>query len=438
MCQTRDPQRSVLAGALAVLVAASVGACGTNTQGLADGGDAKTGPRSFDMVAALSLDGSAAVPPTSKFTLVLDAAPDLAIVGANGRGALIGVMVDDGRRYVLNQRFWTQINATDACGKADAVHYDDLDVIASNGGLIGSATGSASLSYNDSGVLVPISATVTGSSDQTPPTLDTSGPLPATPFDTFALTASEPLPMTAAARLVAYDGTTIPLTPTVVTGVAVSLVLGFTKPDVVLRAGQSYDVVFDGLVDFAGLVAPPGSSLRLVSFPVAPVVPTDGFESAAGDVLAGAMVVRSGGSVPVISGDASLYIGGPGAPFLDAPDGRTLLLKVARQNEETTLHFGCRVLAWQADTTFAGSLQMGSEGGSPGPVLAPFVATATTEMATTVAGQTVYLSDAVQVDLALPTDATDEVLLRIAPTDTSCAPVAAPSAGLVIDDLRLE
>jgi hypothetical protein len=174
-----------------------------------------------------------------------------------------------------------------------------------------------------------------------------------------------------------------------------------------------------------------------VSFSAAPTVPADGFESAAGDQLGGAMVVRSDGAVPVIDGDTSLYIGGPGAPLLDAPDGRTLLLKLARPGEETTLHFWCRVLAWQPQTLFAGSLQIGSEGASPGPVLAPFTATVATEMAT-VAGQTVYLSDAVQVDRALPADATDEVLLRIAPDDTSCAPAGAPAAGLVLDDLRLE
>src|SRR5262249_42062045 len=156
--------------------------------------------------------------------------------------ALIGVTVDNGREFVVNQRFWAQINTTDACGKADAVHYDGLDVVLSNCGLVGTASGSASLSYNDSGVPVPISARGTGSRDQTPPTPDTGGPLPATPFDTFALPAPEPLPMTATARLVAYDGTATTLTPTVVAGGAVSLVLGFSKPDVVLRAGQSYDV----------------------------------------------------------------------------------------------------------------------------------------------------------------------------------------------------
>jgi len=55
-----------------------------------------------------------------------------------------------------------------------------------------------------------------------------------------------------------------------------------------------------------------------------------------------------------------------------------------------------------------------------------------------VAGNTVYASPVGLAERPLPVDATDEVLVIIEPGSFSCGPIFPVSAGLMIDDLRLE
>jgi hypothetical protein len=55
----------------------------------------------------------------------------------------------------------------------------------------------------------------------------------------------------------------------------------------------------------------------------------------------------------------------------------------------------------------------------------------------TVAGQAATASRVVSTEVALPADATDEVLVVIESLST-CEPSLIPRAGVLIDDLRLE
>ena len=75
---------------------------------------------------------------------------------------------------------------------------------------------------------------------------------------------------------------------------------------------------------------PSGTPLRLVAFPDAPTVAEDGFEVRHSQPVGGAMVMTAG-PLPAIAGNTSLYIGGMGAPALDAPNGRSLMVRSARQ-----------------------------------------------------------------------------------------------------------
>lgn len=440
-------QGAVRVGTLAVLAAATAaGGCGKATQANPDGGDgvvttpdAQAGRHSFDVVAVLHATGTTALPQTlstSSFTLVLDADARLAIVGANGGGAVVGVTSADGRTFRSAGRFTVPRVNTDSCSSGlDDVTYDNFEVTVAGGSLIGSAGGTALIPCGDCAIPVAFTASLTGSSDVTPPALRAFRTPPTSPLDTFRLVTSEPLPASATARLVADDGAVIDLVPQIVAG-DLPIVVAFSKPAVVLRAGHAYSITLDGLVDFAGHVDPGGPPLRLASFVAAPAVPEDGFESARESVLGGAMVMTAG-PLPAIAGNITLYVGTKGAPALDSSTGRSLMVRLARQPGDTKLRFSYRSVGLQAQAYFVGTMTLGSEGATPGPLewLGDVVGTA--EMLT-VAGQTVFVSPVGTKEAALPPDATDEVLFAILPATVSCFPGGSPNVGLLIDDLRLE
>ena len=433
----------VLARTLVVLAASWSAGCGKSGAANPDGGDGSltvpdapvAGRRSFDMIAVLSGDGSTNLPPNNRFTMVLDVDARLAIVGGNGRGAVVGVTSNDGRTFRSAGTFEVGGDAS-PCSGTTGVKYDNFEVTIANGSLTGTANGSASISCGDCIFFVPFGATLTGTVDVTPPRLLGSGFTPSTPFDSLGLVVSEPLPVGATARLVADDGAAIDLVPTIVDGIE-PLVVGFTKREIVLRAGQGYAVPLDGLVDFAGQADLTGPPLRLVSFPAAPTVVEDGFESATGSVLGGAMVMTAG-ALPAIAGNTSLYIGGKGAPGLDSSIGRSLTVRLAREPSDTKLRFSYRAVTVQAQGGFSGMLRVGSEGAASGSPVFNF-ASAVTSQTITVGGQTAYASPVAVVETALPSDAVDEVLLVIAPLNFGCGPALINnSGGLLIDDLRLE
>jgi hypothetical protein len=432
--------RGTLVATLALLAGAGSG-CGKAVQTNADGGDGSisadapgSGPRSFDVTAVLHPDGGASgVPPFNTFTLVLDAAAGRAIAGGNGLGAVVAVDSSDGRTFHSTAPFSVGAANPGVCDGVEAVRYDGFEITVVGGALSGSATGAANISCGDCSFMVPFAAALSGAADTTPPRLVAGGATPATPFDLFGFATSEPLPATATAQLVGADGTAIDLLPSAVDG-ALPLVVGFSKPDVVLPAGQAYHVTLDGLVDFAGLHAQADPPLGVTSFPAAPTVPEDGFESATGSSLGGAMVM-TGGPLPAIAGNTSLYIGSVGAPGLDGQ--RSLMVKLARQAGQTTLRFSYRSVSLQSPPSFSGFLQVGSEGGSADQADYSFATTDPTETLT-VAGQTAYASAVATKSVSLPADATDQVLVVIAPFTTSCGPIRVQNQGLLIDDLRLE
>ncbi len=430
---------------LGLLVASA--ACGSSRQKNPDGGDGSPltpdalagGRHSFDVVAVLRSDGSVNLPPTSKFTLVLDVDARVAIVGGNGAGQVVPVTTADGRTFAINAPFTVGDSTPDPCGGDESVHYEHVEVaIASDGSLTGQATGIGFVSCGDCSFSVAFAATLTGAPDTTAPTLRLTGLAPATPFNSFGVAASEPLPATATVRLVADDGAAIDLLPQVVDG-NIPLVGVFLKPNVVLRAGQGYVLTLDGLVDFAGLADTSGPPLRFVSFPAAPTAAEDGFESVTDSVFGGAMVMTAG-ALPAIAGTTSLYIGGAGALGLDAANGRTLMVRLARQPGDTKLRFSARAVATAAQTPFWGVMWVGSEGASVPNVAATSLGdTAGATQMVDVGGRPAFLTPTTPIEVPLPADATDVVLVSIRPTgNDTCRPIVVAGTGLLIDDLRLE
>jgi hypothetical protein len=434
---------AVLAWTAAALVAPWAGGCGTGARAPADAGRDTSSPdslargrRAFDVVAALTtatMDSE--VPPTNSFTLVLDAEARVVIAGGEGTGVVVPVTSTDGRDF-HSQGSFTVGGPPVACPAVTEVRYDSFEIaVRDDGSLGGTAQGAANVSCGDCGFDVAFTAALSGTPDVTPPVLHAAGLGSISAFDGFSLTATEPLPASATARLTGSAGASFDLVPQVVDG-AIPLVVGFSKPDVVLPVGQGYVVAFDGLVDFAGLVdhtAP----LRLTSFPDAPLVPQDGFESATGNELGGALIMAAG-QLPAISGNTSLYIGSMGAPLLGSPTARSLLVRLARPAGSTTLRFSYRVIGAQAQSFFSGVVGVGTEGRTPGPTGSGFVSARATEPLTAGA-QTLYASAVGTLEATLPDDAGDEVLVSVAQSSLGCSgPLQASTGGLLIDDLRLE
>jgi len=439
--------RCAFAAMLGLFIAAWGGGCGKASQANHDGGDGSISPgdafgggkRSFDVVAVLRGTGIPSgnpPPPSNTFTLVLDVDARQAIAGGNGRASVVGITSSDGRTFRSSDEFSVGDASQSACSGQQDVHYQGFEVTVSGGALTGSATGVADISCGDCSFTVPFAATLTGSADKTRPTLHISSAVPVTPFDGFNLTVSEPLPATATARLVGADGTGVDMVPVIGTG-AVPLIAEFSKPDVVLRSGQAYFVTLDGLVDFAGNAAVADPPLGLAAFPMAPLVAEDGFESATGTTLGGAMVVTGGAALPVISGSTSLYIGTPGAPGLDVSNGRSLAVHLARQAGDTMLRFSYRIVGTSASPSFPGNVRVGSEGASPGQVIYSFTTPTATDTLT-IGGQPAYAGVATTMTVALPGDATDQVLVDVTPEGFLCGLRGITTGGLLIDDLRLE
>jgi hypothetical protein len=439
-------------GTLGLLAISCVGAagCGKGAEKNPDGGDGSLtmldtatsdapakGMRAFDVVAVLRADGSTSLPPTNRFTLIQDLDAPRMIVGGNGRGAVVGLTTSDGRTFQSTGGFAVGEGSPDACSGPENIRYENVAATITDTSLTGTASGSATISCGDCSFMVPFSAILTGTRDKTLPTLRASGPAaPATPFDPFSLVASEPLPATATAKLVADDGATIDLIPQITSG-DVPFIGSFSKPDVVLRAGQGYVVSFDGLIDFAGQSDNVGPPLRLTSFVAAPTVPEDGFESATGSVVGGAMIMRAG-ALPAIAGNTSVYIGPKGAPGLDAPNGRSLMVRLARQAGDTNLRFSYRVVASQPTILVPATVRVGSEGASPGDAIYAIGNMSNRTEMLTVGGASVFASVAAVMQVPLPADATDGVLFTIVFNTVSCFPDGLQDAGVLIDDVRVE
>jgi hypothetical protein len=344
------------------------------------------------------------------------------------------VTTSDGRIFHTTKAFTVGMLAS--CSAGTGVQFDPGDLTIDGSSLRASLKGAAEISCGDCSFEEPFTATLVGTDDVTSPfVLGVSSP--STPFDPFEVFASEPLPETASARLVGDDGSAVDLLPAMDPTVPVGglpVIVGFTKPDTVLQDGQGYVVDFGALIDFAGRAG--SGNLRLASFPTAPVIAEDGFESAAGPTLGGAAVITDGPLVP-ITATHGVYIGGPMAPRpTTVAPGKALSVRLAVQPGDMRVRFNFRVVGSVDAPGFIGDVRVGSLGrsaGAPTPVSAPEDGVPTVWPG----GTTVQLGSLQTMDVALPADGTSDLVVVIEALDTSCGP-SRSSAGLLIDDLRVE
>src|SRR5204863_10089231 len=171
--------------------------------------------------------GASSVPASNRFTLVANADQKIVFAGGSGSGRVLaagihGNTIDSGTTFVVGGQ-------SSDCSPAGSVQYDTFTVTVDvAGSLAGTAAGRVNLSCLGCSDCVPFTAVLTGNADGTAPTL--LGPGPVDPIDPFWLMASEPLPATATARLVAEDGTAIDLVPSMADASPVPLVLAFYNP----------------------------------------------------------------------------------------------------------------------------------------------------------------------------------------------------------------
>jgi hypothetical protein len=402
-----------------------------------DAPDAVAQRRAFDVTASLGPADAGTVtnlPLSNTFTLVLDVAAGQAIVGGAGRAAVVSATSSDGRTFHIG-KFSVGFSAN-SCSGVTSLDYATFDLTLNGATLQGTAVGAAQVSCGDCLFSVPFVADVAGVPDVTPPVLVAGADtVPSNPFLPFTLVASEPLPVTATARLTATDGSHVDLLPTILAG-APALVTGFSKPDVVLSYGQGFVVTFEGLVDFAGHRGAADPPLRLVAFSPPPLVAGDGFESVTAAQVGGAAVIGAGGPLPPISGARSAYISAPG---LLSPDGTlvgsALRVRLAVPAGATKLRFSTRSVSMFLGGGFAGVVNVGSVG--HGKATAAITMSGLGAPAVWPPNRTVLVTSVAPQELALPPDATDEVLVDFDTSDSGCG-LPLPPGGLLIDDLRVE
>ena len=283
---------------------------------------------------------------------------------------------------------------------------------------------------------VALSISLTGVPDNQWPGFDSAlfGGVAVDPFTFPTVVPTEPLPPNTRLTFVNLRGDRVDLAPR-----ADQTVAAFSfEPALyrMLRYGEQYSVMFDGIVDFAGNVYPPGGTVAFTTAAAPPLVAEDGFESATGTTLASAQVL-SGSGAPTITGARSLYI--PPIVSVFPPSGSTkltqLALRLALAPGDTVVRFSYRTVN---PSSFGGAtFQMGSEGGQ---IVVPTLSSATQSTTTaTIPGQgSVMLGPITTGEFALPPDAAGEItLIRFAQTWASSMP-SPPVTGLIIDDLRAE
>ena len=268
------------------------------------------------------------------------------IVGGNGRGAIIGGHDQRRANVPFGRRFAWAADPTSAARQD--VHYDNFEVTIADDG-----------SGNSDGAATSPAATAASSlrrrdadrdTRYESPRLRATGSLPANAVRPVRASSSpNPAGRRDGPKLVADDGTAIDLIP---------------------ARSSRHEPFIEGLPSRRSSCAParvrrhvrrPGRLRGSVGYG-RPGAAAHGVRRRAdgarrrirvgtGSALGGAMVMTAAaGALPAIAGNTSLYIGTSGAPGLDAPNGRSLTVRLARQAGDTKLRFSYRIVARTAQS----------------------------------------------------------------------------------------
>ena len=209
-----------------------------------------TGRRSFVVTSTLSYEAGVTGPPSHTFTTVVDADALKAISGGAGEGTLSSM-----EKLGLVYRFIGMTRFALSSGCMSSVNYVDLQFhVDPSGVLIGTGVGTLTLVTGDVGRAVLVRSSLSGVPDTQRPTLmPTSGPL-TDPLSSVTVSTTEPLPRGMTPMLVSAGESILlaaPPTPE-------AFVYQFSKPARMLHYARQYQLITDGIADFAGNAATAG------------------------------------------------------------------------------------------------------------------------------------------------------------------------------------
>lgn len=371
----------------------------------------------------------APLPESHRFTLVLDGDEGRAMasaLGGMGQATFTTSTTTDGTSFHLAG----VLTFTFPLACSSSVDYDTMELtISADGRVTGSAKGRAAFAFTDVVKTGDVSAVIDGVPDTEAPVLTVqTGADPTDPFQTFMLESSEALLPDTMAFLTSSHGDR---SGTLSGPGSVRTPLWFVS-QTMLRFDETYVVDGAPLLDFAGNAA---TSVTFKTRAAPPLIAEDGFESAAGPTLGGALVI-SGAAYPVITGNKSLYV--PPGEIASPTNFTTLLaLRLHVEPGDKFLRFAYR----QVDLTGADLHRTSFRAGVVGSnisVAEPF-GTSTTPFVMP-DGTPVQLGDVQTMDIQLPGPGDEVSLGFLKERVGSCGgplPVGA-AQGIIIDDVRVE
>jgi hypothetical protein len=386
--------------------------------------------------------------PSHHFALVIDVDQRRMIVGGGGTAYAVPLTMGPGNTFHAEkvspafQLFAVYLGDGLPCMRFESVSYNSITFSVNGTSLTGTAEGYANYLSGDYVTQTPFTAALAGGPDSTPPSVRVAGPssfythLPVNPLSPPRFWIAEPTAEISKARLVTSDGHAIDLVSNV-SAEADRSVVGFESPDVVLRYGEKYHVDSSGVVDLTGVH---GAAFDLTfETPAAPpLLAEDGFEGVTTTTLGGASVVSTG-SLPPITGTTSVYVSSiHGSPITQS--GSPLTVRLPVQTGDTKVRFSYRIVAQDQSTlgfndvsatTIVGVVDGKTSSGTR------FVDGGHRTMLAGVDAGTIYLGDIQAMEIPLPEGATNEVVFELATSQFSCGPTA-PTAGVLVDDLRVE
>jgi hypothetical protein len=371
------------------------------------------------------------------FTLVLDDDSKCALIGGEGTSAS-SVLSPTPNGFRTSSPVKVTLPFARSCTGVATILFDELSFVAPLGELAGSGRGTVSYQSGDDLLSASIAMGFEGPSDRTPPTLTVPTAL-VDPLAPLSFVASEPLPAAVTAKLVgAASGEVVALEAVRLEGPE-RAIRAFGKPDRMLRFGETYDFVVDGLADFAGNAGSDAPPAAITTRPSPPLAAPDGFESVAGDTFGGAGVL-AGGPLPAISGQKSLLLNtgfGGGFGFLPYCLGPSLTVRLAVPRGAKVVRFERQLVAPDPidAATFVGALRLAAVG-HPVEATMNLAATGFSQRTLPGAGD-VYVSGTETIELPLPAGATDEVTFEIDGVTFQCGLPPSPTL-VVLDDLRVE
>jgi hypothetical protein len=399
--------------------------------------------RAFDVTATFTVTppreqqgGWSDFPKTQAQTLVLVGDSLRYLVGSDGSFWSTSVAIaPDG---TFHTSLFSTLPYGRSCTGVATITFDEASFTESETALVGSGHGTVTYQYGADEWSAALTATFAGSPDRTPPSL-AAPTAPVDPLAELSFAASEPLPATVSAKLVgATSGDVIALQASRIEGPE-RAIRAFAKPNVMLRAGETYRLVVDGLVDFAGNAPAGAPPATITTRPVPPLAAPDGFESVTGDTFGGAGVLADG-PLTALAGQKSLLLNtgfGGGFGFLPYSLGPSLAVRLAVPPGATLVRFERQLIA--PDSTqgsmFVGAIRLASVGH---PVDSTMNLAATDFTKQTLSGNgDVYVSPVATIELPLPPGATGEVTFEIDGVTFQCG-LPPPPTVLVVDGLRVE